>query len=138
LGLAAFTETQRIISPFIQASEKFGYRLSASKTALAVGAPSSNVMKEMTLDGGTVTFDAGATHFIGYAKQTGTVYVYELLQSSLNSALTPKQMILTQHIDAPTVTTLDMFGESLALFDDILLVGSPLDNIQNRRASCRY
>lgn len=127
LGIPVYARLQELRSPQPQSFSHFGYSMFVSDDTLtlAVGAPDGSMIKPMTLDLDSTTFDAGTTLFNDTVTQSGQVFVYDQLPAADASVSNPPQFVFGQQIIDPDIRALDRFGSSVDLTTGTLLIGAP-------------
>lgn len=81
----------------------------------------------------TTTFDANSTRFVDKVRQSGAVYLYDLLDSTETidtpmSITNPPKYAFGQQLQSTKINQLDQFGASAAIHRGKLFVGSPADD----------
>lgn len=135
LGIGEYTKTQVIIDPHNQQQSQFGYAVKFNQyNSFAVGAPSSDryvgTLFDYSNDDNThndTVFDNNLTSFEDRYSQTGSVYVYDYIQSYNESLLNPGQYVYSQSCNDSDQDTggNPRYGSSLAFNDYRLIIGSP-------------
>lgn len=112
-----FVLSQTLISPNNEEIEKFGYQLYFGEDNLVVASLNGDMKKITTFDvdsGKPTTFDKGFTEFSNRTIDTGSIYIFELLQDSL---------IYSESFRYDLATSL--FGETLLSKNNHVYVGMP-------------
>ena len=124
LGIVLYNIGQLLKHPE-EIGEVFGTALAvnADSTALAVGSQGADSILTITFDSSITTFDSGSTTVADYIKDSGTVYVYDLMNNPYASIDNPSVFAYTQKLIGPNLDTGFNFGAELAISADFLAVG---------------
>jgi len=127
LGIDIFPIMETIYNPYPLANSKFGYSLdiSTDAKAIVIGAPHGATNLEVTLDKATTKLDAGATKVKDIQAQSGAVYTYDYLESSLDTYENPGKFVFGQQITDTETHPLSEFGTSVDYCNAKLLIGAP-------------
>ena len=127
LGFETFVWAQNITSPYPVAFAGFGSSLSIDTSAinLVVGAPQGTLYIEIEFDDGTTIFDIGSTVFFSDIVQSGAVYTFDFLSSSLQTVTNPGKFVFGTQIYTNEVNTYANFGSALNFTSGLLIVGAP-------------
>lgn len=127
LGIDIFPLMETIYNPYPLANSKFGYSLdiSTDAKAIVIGAPHGATNLEVTLDKATTKLDAGATKVKDVQAQSGAVYTYDYLESSLDTYENPGKFVFGQQITDAETHPLSEFGTSVDYCNAKLLIGAP-------------
>lgn len=129
LGLELYATTQLIIHPN-STGEFFGSSigLNADSDVLAIGSSGGDITVIQSVDNKTTTFDSGSTLIVDFIKDSGSVYIYDLLDNPFQSIENPSVFVLSQELYAPELTTGIEFGKAIKLNNNSLFVGVSKDN----------
>ena len=133
LGFETFVYTQTIESPLAVDYAAFGSSLSINDTALGlvVGAPKGTLYLPNTFDYSpnspkpATTFDGNSTTFYSPVQQSGAVYTYDYLPSSVDSIDTPGMFTFGQQVSNTKVRPYDQYGTSFSYGSGVLIIGAP-------------
>ena len=139
LGLEIYKKTQTIKHPN-GVGERFGTSLGLSQSygVLAVGSEGADIVIPITFDASysATTFDSSSTNFVDAVKDSGAVYMYDLLENPYESIDNPSMFAFTQKLVGPDLASGDNFGASVSLVGDTMVVGVDNDsNIVNKGGS---
>ena len=110
-----YVETQQLISPNNEISERFGYSLSFSNDNLIIASLNGDMKIPTVFDGDNTKFDRGFTEFSNVKVDSGVVYVYERLQD---------RFVYTEQFRYENVQ--NRFGQNLLNVDNHVYIGMPL------------
>ena len=127
LGVPVYARLQEIRSPRPEQYSHFGWNLfiSDDTRTLAVAAPDGSMIKPMTLDLNTTTFDSSTTKFSDTVLQSGQVYLFDQLSAANATVDNANRFVFGQQIVDQNIRSLDRFGASLDLTTGVLLIGAP-------------
>lgn len=132
LGFAPWTLTQTLVHPSEFENENFGLDVSIDRAArtLAVSSDVASTIKPVLFDvdeDGNVdmTFDANSTRFLDRERQSGAVYIYNLLAPAAETSANPAQYAFVQQLVSTETTEFDSFGSAIDIRDGKILVGAP-------------
>ena len=143
LGFEMFAFTQVIESPIPQQFAAFGSSLIVDDTAtnLVVGAPNASLYIPIFFDVDPITnepttiFDADATEFYTVIVQSGVVYTYDYLPSSLASVSNPGKFVFGQQVRTLGVETNDSYGTALSFNGGVLVATAPGHDFEDSTAN---
>jgi hypothetical protein len=137
LGFETFVWVQNITSPYPVAFAGFGSSLSIDTSAvnLVVGAPQGTLYIEIEFDDGTTIFDIGSTVFFSNIVQSGAVYTFDFLPSSLQTVTNPGKFVFGTQIYTNQVNTYANFGLALNFTSGLLAVGAPNADVGDSAAA---
>jgi hypothetical protein len=130
LGLdEAYEQTQILRHPYPSLAEQFGSKLVYDEeykllAAASEGAPS---MENRVLDNGTTILDGKSTTLHDYLYNTGSVYLYEELKNEFSTISNPTAYGFIQQLSAPSISSGDNFGASIAIRGNAIFVGANHD-----------
>ena len=129
LGLDIYILGQTIKHPE-GIGEKFGVAVSLNgdATALVVTSEGADISYSDTFDNDTTLFDSGSTTVVDYIKDSGGVYLYDLMDNPFATPEQPSMFALTQVLAGPDIETGFNFGSALALYYNYLAVGVANDS----------
>lgn len=126
LGIAIYKQTQVIKHPNT-AGERFGTALALSQSSgmIAISSDGADITVPTTFDQSFIatTFDSSSTTFIALAKDSGAVYMYDLMANPFESEDNPSLFAFTQKLIGPDTDTGFNFGASVSMVAGILAVG---------------
>lgn len=124
LGLLPYKESQILKHPE-EIGEKFGTAIAVNQTTslVAIGSEGADMTVPMAIDLKATEFDSGSTTFVDYSKDSGAVYLFDLMQNPYESADYPSVFSYTQKLTAPEIQDNSQFGSSIAIYNDLMLVG---------------
>ena len=127
LGIELFPRMQTIYNPFPLRGARFGHSMDISNDArsIVIGAPRGATNLEVTFDENTTKLDSGATTIKDTQTQSGAVYTYDYLPSSLDSYENPGRFVYGQQINDTLVHPLSEYGTSVDYANARLLIGAP-------------
>jgi|694.fasta_scaffold01677_8 hypothetical protein len=143
LGFKAFEFTQTIQSPIPTELSAFGASLAINDTALnlVVGSPQGSLYLPNTFDYDSVTqkvkttFDGNSTTFFSPVTQSGVVYTYDYLPSSLNTLATPGNFVFGQQVSTNVVSALDQYGTAVSYSSGVLVATAPGEDFGDSTAA---
>lgn len=124
LGIELYKVTQKMIHSS-ENGERFGISLAlnAESSTLAIGSEGGTISIPTSIDTGKTTFDGDSTNLVELAKNSGSVYIYDLLENPFNSIDNPSIFVESQTLFGPNLVTGDKFGSSVKLNNTTLFVG---------------
>ncbi len=125
LGIFLYETTQNIIHNN-QSGERFGTSLSLNSQSnkLIVGSSGGDVINLITFDLIKTTFDNQSTKIVDKLKDSGAVYVFDLIDNPFQNYEAPSLFIQSQKLQGPDLQTDIDFGKSLKITDDVIFVGT--------------
>jgi hypothetical protein len=122
-SLATFEPIETIRKPYSNVVERFGTGISFSTTtkSLIVSSQGAPTLNETLLDGKIFYLDGKTTTILDTVKNTGAVYVFDLL-----SDYSGNKYCFNQQLDDAGIKVGDNFGSSVAVANGNIFVGSPL------------
>ena len=136
LGIDLYKLTQVIMHPET-IGEKFGtaVALNSESTVLAVGSQGGDITVPTSFDNENTTFDTLSTAVVDFIKDSGSVYIYDLIDNPFASFDNPSIFTASQKLYGPDLQTGYDFGESIKLNNSALFVGVANDNEFNGQAN---
>lgn len=127
LGFNTFVNVQMIYSPVGSTYGHFGssVNVDTSSVNLCIGAENGSMYEPTTFDDGATYFDSHSTIFSDIVLNTGVVYTYDYMPSSLSSVSSPGMFIFGQQIWDVAVKPASKFGAAVNYVSGRLLVGLP-------------
>lgn len=126
LGILIYKKTQTIKHPN-NTGERLGIALAVSQAAgtMAVSSDGADISVPTTFDESFVatTFDSSSTTFVALAKDSGAVYMYDLMANPFESEDNPSIFAFTQKLIGPDLDTGFNFGAGVSMVGDTLAVG---------------
>lgn len=126
LGIEIYKQTQSIKHPNSE-GERFGTALALSQSSgmIAVSSDGADITVPTTFDESFIatTFDSSSTTFIALAKDSGAVYMYDLMANPFESEDNPSLFAFTQKLIGPDTDTGFNFGASISMVAGTLAVG---------------
>ena len=131
LGIEIYKHTQVVTHPN-QIGEKFGTAIGISQSVgkLAISSEGADTTTPTTFDiADTVTiFDSLSTTFVKIVKDSGAVYLYDLIANPYESEDNPSIFAFSQKLTAPGVETGDDYGADIDIVNDIMVIGVTNDS----------
>jgi hypothetical protein len=130
LGLSLYAHQQTIVSPSDTDYSQFGKAIKVGPNADTLLIGSSNAPSRLvtTIDNNTTYFDGGATQIKDINKQSGAAWVYQYIPVTNETVTNPGYFIPAQPLINTSISKYDMFGNSIAINDVAIYVGSPGDD----------
>lgn len=124
LGILVYKVGQSIRHPE-GSGENFGISLAVSSDTgvLAVGSQGADIEQVDTLDIGRTTFDSNSTRFTKFVKDSGAVYIFNLMANPFETVDNPALYNYTQKLSGPNIQTGVNFGASIAIGNEIVACG---------------
>jgi 6-phosphogluconolactonase (cycloisomerase 2 family) len=126
LGIEIYTAAQTIKHPNLN-GERFGTALALSQVSgmLAVTSDGADISVPTTFDTSftLTTFDSNSTTFVALAKDSGAVYIYDLMENPFESQDNPAIFAYTQKLVGPDLDTGFNFGASTSIYNGTLVAG---------------
>jgi len=128
LGIEIYKTTQNIIHPYTS-GEKFGTAigLNAESSVLAIASEGGDIKSKVKFDDGSTTFDSTSTNISDFIKDSGAVYIYDLVDNPFQSVDSPALFVLSQELFGPDLVTGYEFGKSIKLNNNSMFIGVPKD-----------
>jgi hypothetical protein len=128
LGLQSYYLGQEITAPDGN-DEKFGLNLAVYQAGgiLVVSSDGGDLDVEMLFDNG-FRLDSGSTRIVDIVKDSGAVYVFNLMNNPYESIESPSLYAYTQKLKGTNIETGDKFGMGLAVSGKNLFVGISNDS----------
>jgi len=101
-------------------------KVDQSSGTLAIGSDGADIAIPINIDNtlGTPTlFDSGGTKFVDLIKDSGAVYIYNLMSNPYEDVDNPSLFAFTQKLVGPNLNTGFNFGAAIDLRSDYLIVG---------------
>ena len=141
LGMNQYTQLQKIFSPLLQDTERFGERLSISpdNLKLVVGATVSNNQLITTFDNSFTTWDNGTTsQFIDKIYRSGNAHVYEYQESSTETINDPGGFSHANNLTTNNISSNSLFSTAVAISDNWILISAPNGKVNSVDAGVLY
>ena len=142
LGFEIFPYATTIESPLTSNNERFGESvyIDTADGKAVVGSSQASTRIETTVDvaTGETTFDSDSTRFGALVPSSGSVTVFEYLPVVDESITNLGSYIFAQQLVGDSVQAGDEFGASIAVNDNLIIVGAPVDEIALRTAGTLY
>jgi len=127
LGILQYQYVQTIRHPE-SIGETFGTSMTVDQTTntLAIGSDGADSEILTTFDAtqGTATiFDSGGTTFVQFVRDSGAVYIYNLMANPFESADNPRLYAYSQKLSGPDLDSGFNFGAGIALRGEYLTIG---------------
>ena len=128
LGISIYKLSQTLKHPY-SIGEQFGTAISLKKDAAVLGVTSdgADIYIPVLVDDGITTFDGNSTVFVTIIKESGAVYVFDLMDNPYQSAENPSLFTLTQTLTGPSIASGFNFGKSISISTDFMVVGATND-----------
>jgi hypothetical protein len=129
IGLSAYANVQIFKHPGTIDVSQFGSQITSNddSTQLVISASRGSTYNPSIFDDNYTDFDNGATDFMEGNDGSGVVYVYGLVEGALSTA-SQDQYVLVQQLTNDSISSNDLFGSSIAMAGNVLLVGAPGDS----------
>ena len=129
LGIGIYQIGQTLKHPE-KIGEVFGKSIAVSQTSgtMAVGSDGADIEIVTTYDAESTVFDAGSTRSISVIRDSGAVYIFNLLSNPFEYVDSPSLFAYTQKLTGPNIETGFNFGADLAIHGESLVVGVINDN----------
>ena len=122
--------------------EKFGTAIGISQSVgkLAVSSEGADTTTPTTFDVAetVTTFDTLSTTFVKIVKDSGAVYMYDLIDNPYESEDNPSIFAFSQKLTAPGVETGDDYGADIDIVNDIVVIGVTNDSDVKVGGGCVY
>lgn len=130
LGIAVFVAVQTIQNPENEEYGEFGRYLAITRDAatLVISSDKSTSKVPVTFDGDTTIFDRTMTTYLDAKPLSGAVYTYQYISRPDDSLENVGRFIPAQRLTSSKIDSSDMFGASLAVSNDRIIVGAPGDD----------
>jgi len=141
LGMQQYTQLQRIFSPLLQDTERFGERLSISpdNLKLIVGATVSDNQLITTFDNSFTTWDNGTTsRFIDKIYRSGNAHVYEYQESATETINDPGGFSHANNLTTNNISSNSLFSTAVAISDNWILISAPNGKVNGVDAGVLY
>ena len=141
LGMKQYTELQRIFSPQLQDTERFGERLSISpdNLKLVVGATVSDNQLITTFDNSLTTWDNGTTsRFVDKVYRSGNAHVYEYQESATETLNDPGGFAHASNLTTNNISSNSLFSTAVAISDNWILISAPNGKVNGIDAGVLY
>ena len=127
LGLTYYKYTQVMRHPENE-GESFGSAVQVDQNSgtLLIASNGADISSDIIFDRDLSTetlFDSGSTKIVDFIKDSGAVYVYNLMVNPYETVDSPALFAFTQKIYGPNLATGFNFGAGIAIKNDYLLVG---------------
>ena len=142
-GIDVYAVQQVIESPVDKNYNNFGkvVKIAPDAVTLVVATDNGDTLLNTTFDTDTTVLDNRNTEFFSYKKQSGAAFVYQYINNYSDSVDTPGKFIFAEQLENFNIGELDQFGESVAVTNNSIFVGSPgwdLDNEANDNQGLVY
>jgi len=127
LGIIPWQMTQKLYSPILQDTQRFGDHLAISpdNDTLVVGATLSNTKLTTTFDNTYTTFDQNTVRFIDTVYRSGAAHVFEYQSSQTETFADQGKFVYGSILNTNTANSLDRFSTAIDISDNFILVGAP-------------
>ena len=129
LGIDIYSEAQTLKHPE-KNGEIFGSKLTVSQSlgVLAVSSIGADIEVKTTFDSGETIFDSGSTGSIDFIKDSGAVYVFDLMTNPYENVVSPSLYAYSQKLVGPNLETNFNFGADIDIVGQYLVVGVTNDD----------
>lgn len=127
LGIEVYSLIQTIEHPFTGSTENFASMLAvdeANGETLVIASEGASSLKNLSFDKTQTVFDDDSTRFVDTLKNSGAVYVYDLLKSYNDTPEEPSNYLFTQQLQDSSIEFNDNFGASVVMNNKWVLVGA--------------
>jgi len=141
LGMQQYTQLQKIFSPLLQDTERFGERLSISpdNLKLVVGATVSDNQLITTIDNSRTTWDNGTTsRFVDKIYRSGNAHVYEYQESATETINDPGGFSHANNLTTNNISSNSLFSTAVAISDNWILISAPNGKVNGVDAGVLY
>jgi len=140
LGFDIYPLATTINSPLDLANERFGesVQISNDNQTVVVGSSTASTFVSTTFDNDTSRFDANSTRYGHLETNSGAASVFEFIPVVDETLDNMGQFVFAQQLVGDDISTGDLFGTSLAISDNLIVVGAPGDIIGNVQAGTIY
>jgi hypothetical protein len=127
VGIDLYASQQVIRSPRSKNFNNFGkvVKISPDSQTLAVGTDVGDTILTTTFDSDTTRLDGRNTRIFGTKKQSGAVFVYQLISNPNATVNTPSQFVYAEQLTASDIQEYDRFGTSIDISNNTIYVGAP-------------
>ena len=127
MGIDVYASQQVISSPRNKNYNNFGKVVKVNNDAryLAVGSDQGDARLTTTLDNVTTTLDGTATTISSLQKQSGSVFLYQLISKPNSTVDDPAEMLLAEELAPNDIDEFDGFGAAIDFSDNTIYVGAP-------------
>ncbi|CAB4133715.1 hypothetical protein UFOVP257_437 [uncultured Caudovirales phage] len=124
LGLVEYIIAQTLIHPE-RSGEKFGTALAVNdvSSVLAVASDGADLQLPSTFDNQKTTYDSNSTYIVDLIKDSGAVYMYDLMNNPYSTQDNPSLYAYTQKLIGPNIKTGYGVGSSIAISGSLLATG---------------
>lgn len=124
LGLSLYIYGQKIIHPE-RNGESLGKSVAVNynSTTLAISSDGADLSIPTTFDSEKTTYDSNSTTIADYIKDSGAVYIYDLMDNPFATPDNPSVFAYTQKLVGPNIQTGYNFGSSIAINGSLMAVG---------------
>lgn len=126
LGLDIYQTSQTLKHPEL-IGEKFGISIAVNQTegVLAIGSEGADTSSVTLFDVAFDTvFDSRSTTFVDYSKDSGAVYLFDLMSNPFESVDSPSLFSYTQKLVTAAVDDNFNFGTAIDIYYDTLVIGA--------------
>ena len=142
LGFDIYPLATTINSPLDLSNERFGeaIEISDDNLTIVVGSSEASTFVTTTIDVATneTTFDSDSTRFGHLEADSGAVSVFEFIPVVDETLDNMGQYVFAQQLVGDNISTGDKFGTSIAVNDNLIVVGAPQDKIAAVQAGTIY
>ena len=134
-GINLYASQQVISSPRNKNYNNFGKVVKVNTDAryLAVGSDQSDALLLTTFDNSNTIFDSTGTSISSLKKQSGNVFLYQLIDKPNSTVDDPSEMILADELVPNDIQEFDNFGAAIDFSNNAIYVGAPGNdnNVEN-------
>ena len=136
LGIELYKLTQILTHPD-SIGETFGtaVALNPESTVLAIGSQGGDINVPTSFDNEKTTFDTLSTAIVDFIKDSGSVYIYDLIDNPFSDFTNPSIFASSQKLYGPDLQSGYDFGHSIKLNNNSLFVGVANDIEINGQAN---
>jgi hypothetical protein len=140
MGIVSWQLTQKLFSPIIQDSERFGEKLSLSPDSktVVVGTTLSNNKITTTFDASKTTFDINTIRIIDTVHTSGSAHIFEYIAGKSNKIADMGSLVYAKLLTQPNISSLDKFSTGVDVSDNFIFVGSPNSKILGNQTGAMY
>lgn len=124
LGIEIYQLTQHILHDN-SVGERFGTSLALNEdsSVLAVGSDGADISLNTTFDNQLTTYDNQSTLIVDIIKDSGAVYLYDLIDNPFQSIDNPSLFVKSQKLVGPDLSTDTKFGKAIKVNANFIFVG---------------
>ena len=140
MGIIPWQLTQKLFSPIVQDSDRFGEKLKLSPDGkkLVIGTTLSNNKIVTSFDLTKTTFDIKTVNFIDTVHTSGSAHIFEYIDGKSDSITDMGSFVYAKLLSQPNISSLDKFSTGVDISDNFIFVGSPNSKILGNQTGAMY